>query len=70
MLSLRSGLLFLTLLPLTAAVSGQEAGTVGLAVGSQAPEVKATDHTGQLRVLSELLREGPVALVFYRSADW
>ena len=43
---------------------------VGLAIGVQAPEFKLLDQHGQERSLSGLLKQGHVALVFYRSADW
>ena len=42
----------------------------GLAVGAKAPEFALKDQSGQERKLSELLGQGAVALVFYRSADW
>lgn len=42
----------------------------GLAVGAQAPEFKLKDQTGREHSLTNLLREGKVAVVFYRSADW
>lgn len=42
----------------------------GLAVGAKAPSVSLKDQNGVERKLSDLLSKGPVALVFYRSADW
>jgi cytochrome oxidase Cu insertion factor (SCO1/SenC/PrrC family) len=42
----------------------------GIKVGEKAPAFKLKDHTGAERELSALLKDGPVALVFYRSADW
>ncbi len=42
----------------------------GLAVGAKAPEFALKDQNGQERKLSDLLSQGSVALVFYRSADW
>ncbi len=42
----------------------------GLAVGQPAPDFALQDQHGQTRTLSELLKDGNVALVFYRSADW
>lgn len=44
--------------------------TPGLAVGELAPKFELSDQHGQQQSLSKLLSEGPVALVFYRSADW
>jgi len=42
----------------------------GLKVGDKAPEFKLKDQAGQERALSTLLKDGSVALVFYRSASW
>ncbi|MCR9292685.1 MAG: hypothetical protein NXI32_08200 [bacterium] len=42
----------------------------GLAVGAKAPSISLKDQNGVERKLSDLLSKGPVALVFYRSADW
>ena len=42
----------------------------GLEVGKKAPEWVLKDQSGQSQSLSSLLEKGPVALVFYRSADW
>lgn len=42
----------------------------GLKVGEKAPEFKLKDQTGTERELKALLKDGPVALVFYRSASW
>lgn len=43
---------------------------VGLEVGAKAPEFKLKDQAGEERSLSTMLKGGPVALVFYRSASW
>lgn len=40
--------------------------TNGLKVGESAPEFKGTDQQGNAVVLSELLKKGPVVLMFYR----
>ncbi len=59
---------FIPLLFLAAALSAAE--IPGLAVGTKAPDFtlrNATDTDVSLRSLTE---KGPVALVFYRSADW
>ena len=45
-------------------------GNTGLAVGRKAPSFLLADQTGTERSLDEFLKEGKVALVFYRSADW
>ena len=42
----------------------------GIKVGEKAPEFKLKDQAGEDRTLSALLKDGPVALVFYRSASW
>lgn len=42
----------------------------GLAVGTQAPDFTLKNAAGADVALSALLKKGPVALVFYRSADW
>ena len=42
----------------------------GIKVGENAPEFKLKDQAGKERALSALLKDGPVALVFYRSASW
>jgi cytochrome oxidase Cu insertion factor (SCO1/SenC/PrrC family) len=43
---------------------------IGLNVGAEAPAFNLKDQDGKARTLEELLEKGPVALVFYRSADW
>jgi cytochrome oxidase Cu insertion factor (SCO1/SenC/PrrC family) len=42
----------------------------GLKVGESAPGFTLKDQDASDRSLNELLEKGPVALVFYRSADW
>lgn len=42
----------------------------GLEIGTEAPKFGLSDQDGQTRKLDDLLKDGPVALVFYRSADW
>jgi cytochrome oxidase Cu insertion factor (SCO1/SenC/PrrC family) len=42
----------------------------GLKVGEKAPEFTLKDQAGTERSLRDLLKGGPVALVFYRSASW
>ena len=39
-------------------------------VGDAAPNFRLKDQTGAERSLDDLLADGNVALVFYRSADW
>ena len=42
----------------------------GLAVGQKAPDFTLKDQTDHEVSLESQLKKGPVALVFYRSADW
>ena len=42
----------------------------GLKVGEKAPEFTLKDQAGTERTLRDLLKDRPVALVFYRSASW
>ena len=41
-----------------------------IAVGQKAPTFTLTDHNGKEQSLEALLKNGKVALVFYRSASW
>jgi hypothetical protein len=50
------------------AVNGQQAS--GPEVGSTIDEFSLQDQHGTSHKFSDLLAEGPVALVVYRSADW
>jgi cytochrome oxidase Cu insertion factor (SCO1/SenC/PrrC family) len=42
----------------------------GLKVGEKAPEFRLKDQSGRERSLATLIKDGNVALVFYRSASW
>lgn len=42
----------------------------GLKVGERAPEFRLQDQSGAERSLATLLKDGNVALVFFRSASW
>ena len=42
----------------------------GLAIGEKAPLFTLEDQTNHDVSLESLLKKGPVALVFFRSADW
>jgi cytochrome oxidase Cu insertion factor (SCO1/SenC/PrrC family) len=59
---------FLALVGLAADKPPEE--KTGLKVGEKAPAFKVKDQFGKERTLEELLRQGKVALVFYRSAEW
>lgn len=43
---------------------------IGVAVGQKAPDVTLKNQNGRDVSLAALLKRGPVALVFFRSADW
>ncbi len=54
-----------------AAGAGQPpADKTGLKVGAKAPAFTLKDQAGKDRSLADLLKQGNVALVFYRSANW
>jgi cytochrome oxidase Cu insertion factor (SCO1/SenC/PrrC family) len=42
----------------------------GLKIGEKAPAFKLKDQSGKERTLAEFVKDGKVALVFYRSASW
>lgn len=42
----------------------------GIAEGDKAPDFTLQDQNGEEQSLSELVKTGTVALVFYRSANW
>jgi cytochrome oxidase Cu insertion factor (SCO1/SenC/PrrC family) len=44
--------------------------TMGLPIGEKAPAFTLKDQDGSEVTLASLLSDGPVALVFHRSADW
>jgi len=64
----RRALLGVALLFLTSSGPAQE--LAGLTVGDPAPAFNLQDHAGQAVSLTNLLKTGPVAVVFFRSADW
>ena len=49
---------------------GTAAAVDRVAVGEAAPEFELKDQEDKTRSLDDLLKDGPVALVFYRSASW
>ena len=68
-----TGLWWLTAAFLSMGVNAAELETpeeVGLRVGARAPAFTLKDQNGKDVSLDSLLKRGPVALVFYRSADW
>ena len=58
----------LTSLALAAETAAPE--RTGLNVGEKAPAFRLKDQNDRDVFLESLLKKGPVALVFYRSADW
>ena len=63
-----AGHLLMALGALTAEPAAPE--KVGLDVGQKAPAFTLKDQNDREVALDSLLKKGPVALVFYRSADW
>ncbi len=62
--------LFLASLLIAAGSSAADMPTPGLAVGAKAPDFKLKNAAADDVSLMSLTKSGPVALVFYRSADW
>jgi len=60
--------LFITSIALAAEAAAPEKS--GLSVGQKAPAFMLKDQNDRDVSLESLLKKGPVALVFYRSADW
>ena len=50
--------------------SSRAADPVGLKVGAKAPAFELKNQNGKTTSLKTLLKQGPVAIVFHRSADW
>lgn len=42
----------------------------GVKIGEKAPDFELMNQQGKKTKLSEILKEGPVAVVFHRSANW
>lgn len=53
----------LACVPMTATAQGPE-------IGSKADEFSLQNQSGTSVKLSEMLDKGPLAIVFFRSADW
>ena len=62
------GLLCLVTTGLNAAEASQT--SHGLKIGQKAPAWDLKDPLGQTHTLYQHLEKGPLALIFYRSADW
>ncbi len=61
---------FLVALALVSTATVPAAAVDRIAVGEPAPKFELKDQEGKPQSLDELLKNGPVALVFYRSASW
>ena len=42
----------------------------GIEIGKRAPDFQLKDQLGKPIQLSKLIKKGPVAVVFHRSANW
>ena len=65
-------LLFVTVAA-TSACAQDKAGPedmMGIKVGEKAPDCSLRAQDGKTYTLSEVVKKGTVALVFFRSADW
>ncbi|MBL9199415.1 MAG: peroxiredoxin family protein [Opitutaceae bacterium] len=60
----------LTAFASTVALHAGEMSVPGLAIGARAPGFALKNSAGADVTLASLLDRGPIALVFYRSADW
>lgn len=60
--------LMLALHPIAAAPASPE--KTGVAIGQKAPGFTLQDQNDREVSLAALLKKGPVAFVFFRSADW
>ena len=67
---MRKILLSFALLSIGLSIGGAEEAIPGLSVGERAPAFTLPSADGEEVSLAQLLRSGPVALVFVRSADW
>lgn len=62
--------LFLVLAFMAVCIAENAEFNPGLKKGSKAPPFRLKDASGETRTLDRFLEKGPVAVVFYRSADW
>ena len=56
--------------PVQSAAADPPPEKTGLKTGEKAPAFKLKDQNGKERELSDFVKQGKVALVFYRSASW
>lgn len=57
-------------LPLAAFAQDERPNLPGIEVGKKAPDFELNDQLGKPIKLSTMLKKGPVAVVFHRSASW
>lgn len=72
---MKRGASFLLMLVLCSAAMAKEGSEAtnkspGLQVGEKAPDFTLLDQDNQKVQMSALLKNGPVAIVFHRSAQW
>ncbi len=67
---MKKTILFLVSFLLAAGAAAADMAVPGLAVGAKAPGFTLKNSAGTDVSLMSLTKQGPVALVFYRSADW
>ncbi len=67
---MKNTLVLLASLAVATATFAASPAVPGLAVGAKAPDFALKNATGADVSLMSLTKSGPVALVFYRSADW
>lgn len=54
----------------TTALAQEKSDLPGLEIGKKAPDFELQDQLGKPIRLSEMLKRGPAAVVFHRSASW
>jgi len=61
---------FILVFALSAFAADEDAKLAGIPVGEKAPDFELRDQLDKPIKLSTLLKKGPVAVVFHRSASW
>ena len=64
--ALQSGIVLLLILSPIQSLASE----VGIKVGSTVADFSLPDQSGKNRKFSDIASDGPVAIVFHRSADW
>jgi cytochrome oxidase Cu insertion factor (SCO1/SenC/PrrC family) len=57
-------------LAVSAVTVGAEPPAKSIEIGKAAPKFELKDQHGKVQSLNELRKQGPVAIVFFRSARW